>query len=101
MSWHSTLSSLLVLGDKTTKYLNHETVFASGYQVVNLEMALPPPEEGLYAPAQLVNLGHFFSRQIVTVGATQKSLPSSWQGVSEYIALHNKKKKKKLFIQDI
>jgi hypothetical protein len=50
------------IGDETTKYLNHEPVFASGNQVVRLDVPLPPDEEGLYVPAKLVNLGNFFSR---------------------------------------
>src|ERR1700674_297230 len=56
------------IGDETTKYLNHETVFASGNQVIHLEAPFPPAEEGFYAPAQLINLGHFFSFQVVSVG---------------------------------
>ena len=56
------------IGDKTTKYLYHETVFASGNQVVHLQVALPPAEEGLYVPAQFIHLGHFFSRQVVSIG---------------------------------
>lgn len=54
------------IGDETTKYLNHEAVFASGNQVIHLEVAFPPAEEGLYVPAQFINLGHFFSRQATT-----------------------------------
>src|ERR1035437_8566421 len=31
-------------------------------------MAFPPAEEGLYVPAKLINLGNFFSRQVIPVG---------------------------------
>lgn len=55
------------IGDESAKQLNHETVFASGNQVVHLQVAFPPAEEGLYAPAKLINLGHFFSRKVVSV----------------------------------
>ena len=56
------------IGDETAKQLNHEAVFASGNQVIHLQVAFPPAEEGLYIPTQLINLGHFFSRQVVSVG---------------------------------
>jgi hypothetical protein len=56
------------IGDETSKNLNHETVFASGNQVIYLEVAFPPDEESLYVPAKFINLGHFFSCQVVSVG---------------------------------
>jgi hypothetical protein len=37
-------------------------------QVVHFEVEFPPTEEGLYVPTQLINLSHFFSRQVVSVG---------------------------------
>jgi hypothetical protein len=56
------------VGDQTTNGLYHETVFAPGNQVVHFEMAFPPTEEGLYVPAQLIDLGNFFSCQVISVG---------------------------------
>lgn len=36
--------------------------------MIHLEVAFPPAEESLDVPAQLVDLSHFFSRQVMTVG---------------------------------
>lgn len=48
----SAIDSQQQMGDETTKYLNHETVFTVGNQVVNLKMPFQPAKEGLYGPAQ-------------------------------------------------
>lgn len=56
------------IGDQPTHDLHHETVSGSGYQVVHLEMPFPPPEEGLYVPAQFVYLCYLFCGQVVPVG---------------------------------
>jgi len=67
-----TVDSKQQIGNESAKQLNHETVSASGNQVVHLEVPFPPVEKGLYVPAQLINLSHFFSSQIVTVGCNPK-----------------------------
>jgi len=36
--------------------------------MIYFEVALPPAKKGLYVPAKLINLGNFFSRQVIPVG---------------------------------
>lgn len=52
-------------GEKEISYqasedLNHQAVFASGDKVIDPEVSLPPAEEFLYLPAELVNHSNLF-----------------------------------------
>lgn len=46
------------IGDETTKYLKHETIFATGNQVVNFKMPLPLGKEG-YVSQRNIDFSHF------------------------------------------
>jgi len=44
------------IGDKTSKDLNHQTIFASCNEVVNLQVTFPPGKKAFDFPSELINL---------------------------------------------
>ena len=52
------------IGDQTGKHLDHETMAASGNEMVYFEMPLPPGKKRFYVPTQLVDQGYLFSGEI-------------------------------------
>ena len=43
------------VSDQAGKYLDHQSILASGNQMVDFEMAFPPGKEFLDVPSELVN----------------------------------------------
>ena len=52
-----TINGQQQIGDKASKDLNHQAVFASCNQVVDFHVSFPPSEEIFDIPAQLVGSG--------------------------------------------
>ena len=56
------------IGDEAGKDLHHQSVFAPGKKMIDMEMPLPPAKEGFDAPAELVHQGDLLGGQVETVG---------------------------------
>lgn len=54
-------------GDEPAEDLGHQPLSTSGYQVIDVEMLLPPPQEFLDVPARFVNERNLFVRQVESV----------------------------------
>jgi hypothetical protein len=49
-----TINSKEQIGDKATKYLNHQPILAFCNQMINLQMAFPPGKKAFDFPSELI-----------------------------------------------
>lgn len=52
------------IGDQASQHLDHETMAASGNEMVYFEMPLPPCKKRFYVPTQFVDQGYLSSGEI-------------------------------------
>jgi len=52
--------------NQSGEYLDHQTILASGNQMVDTKVAFPPSKEYLYVPSEFVNMSNFLCCQIMT-----------------------------------
>src|SRR4030042_6796871 len=65
------------IGDEPGYHLNHKTVWCPGNEMIDLEMLLPPTEEGFYIPAEFIDKSNLFSCKIMPVGSNPVVFPAN------------------------